>query len=111
MRLVARLATDSASLGGRLGRTVDRTGGSVAEAAGTEANTVVSPGRVLARWCIVAVRPRIHCDSPGDHVVQSYDRDADLVASVGDYLVEAALKGAVSVVIAAERRARRSPST
>ena len=40
--------------------------------------------------------------SPGDHVVQFYDRDADLVASVGDYLVEAALEAAVSVVIATE---------
>ena len=34
--------------------------------------------------------------------MQFYDRDADLVASVGDYLVEAALEGAVSVVIATE---------
>jgi anti-sigma regulatory factor (Ser/Thr protein kinase) len=40
--------------------------------------------------------------SHGDHVVQFYERDADLVASVGDYLVEAALERAVSVVIATE---------
>ena len=40
--------------------------------------------------------------SHGDHVVQFYDRDADLVTCVGDYLVEAALEGAVSVVIATE---------
>jgi anti-sigma regulatory factor (Ser/Thr protein kinase) len=40
--------------------------------------------------------------SHGDHVVQFYDRDADLVAGVGGYLVEAALERAVSVVIATE---------
>ena len=34
--------------------------------------------------------------------MQFYDRDADLVTCVGDYLVEAALEGAVSVVIATE---------
>ena len=40
--------------------------------------------------------------SHGDHVVQFYDRDADLVAGVGDYLIEAAREGAVSIVIATE---------
>jgi anti-sigma regulatory factor (Ser/Thr protein kinase) len=40
--------------------------------------------------------------SHGDHVVQFYDRDADLVAGVGEYLVDAAREGAVSVVIATQ---------
>ena len=40
--------------------------------------------------------------SHGDHVVQFYERDADLVAGVGDYLIEAAREAAVSVVIATE---------
>ena len=40
--------------------------------------------------------------SHGDHVVQFYERDADLVAGVGDYLIEAAREAAVSVVVATE---------
>ena len=40
--------------------------------------------------------------SHGDHVVQFYARDADLVAGVGDYLIEAAREAAVSVIVATE---------
>ena len=40
--------------------------------------------------------------SHGDHVVQFYDRDAELVAGVSDYLIEGAREAAVSVVIATE---------
>jgi anti-sigma regulatory factor (Ser/Thr protein kinase) len=38
----------------------------------------------------------------GDHVVQFYKRDADLVGSVGGYLVDAAQRASVSVVIATD---------
>jgi anti-sigma regulatory factor (Ser/Thr protein kinase) len=38
----------------------------------------------------------------GEHVVQFYERDADLIASAGKYLSDAARAGAVSIVIATE---------
>lgn len=37
---------------------------------------------------------------PGDHVVQFYERDADLVERVGDYLAAGLAQGAAAVVIA-----------
>jgi anti-sigma regulatory factor (Ser/Thr protein kinase) len=40
--------------------------------------------------------------SPGDHVVQFYERDAELAASVGAYLADALRSGAVAIVIADE---------
>jgi anti-sigma regulatory factor (Ser/Thr protein kinase) len=41
-------------------------------------------------------------EAHGDHVVQFYERDEDLVVGVGGYLIEAARDAAVSVVIATE---------
>jgi len=38
----------------------------------------------------------------GEHVVQFYDRDADLVRAVGAYLIDAVTEDAVAVVIASE---------
>ena len=40
--------------------------------------------------------------SHGDHVVQFYERDEDLVVGVGRYLIDAASEAAASVVIATE---------
>lgn len=42
----------------------------------------------------------------GDHIVQFYDRDSDLVESVGRYLTEAAQAGEVAIVIATEAHRR-----
>jgi MEDS: MEthanogen/methylotroph, DcmR Sensory domain len=41
----------------------------------------------------------------GEHIVQFYERDSDLVESVGRYLTDAAQAGEVAIVIATDRRA------
>ena len=43
-----------------------------------------------------------HAVGAGQHVVQFYDRDADLLARAGEYLSGAARAGAVAIVIATE---------
>jgi KaiC/GvpD/RAD55 family RecA-like ATPase len=42
----------------------------------------------------------------GEHVVQFYDRDADLVRAVGDYLTRAISEGEAAIVIATEAHRR-----
>ena len=42
----------------------------------------------------------------GEHVVQFYDRDADLVRAVGDYLIRAVSEGEAAIVIATEPHRR-----
>jgi len=42
----------------------------------------------------------------GEHVVQFYDRDADLVRAVGDYLTRAVSEGEAAIVIATEEHRR-----
>jgi anti-sigma regulatory factor (Ser/Thr protein kinase) len=42
----------------------------------------------------------------GEHVVQFYDRDADLVRAVGDYLIRAVSEGDAAIVIATEPHRR-----
>lgn len=43
---------------------------------------------------------------PGEHIVQFYDRDSELLETVGGYLVDAAREGAVAIVIATEAHRR-----
>ncbi len=52
------------------------------------------------RRCILLPASEPTAVSYGDHVVQFYECDADLFASVGDYLLDALRDGAVSVVVA-----------
>src|SRR5436305_11001812 len=50
----------------------------------------------------MSVKTRASMVGDGEHVVQFYDHEADLIQAVGDYLVAAAREGAAVIVIAAE---------